>query len=120
MPAVLTENGFIDSVVDANKLKSNTYLERIALGHANGIAKALGLSKSGGSIGNGQAYVEVITPSLWTYHTPKWDDRALIVHRGEVFTIAKEKFSVGKGHMYRLKSGLYITASPTYVRYYRK
>lgn len=45
MPAVLTESGFIDNKSDANKLKSDAYLNRIALGHANGIAKALKLKK---------------------------------------------------------------------------
>ena len=45
MAAILTENGFIDTKSDANKLKSNTYLNRIAKGHAEGIAKALGLKK---------------------------------------------------------------------------
>lgn len=45
MPAVLTENGFIDTIADANKLKSDAYLNRIALGHANGIAQALGLKR---------------------------------------------------------------------------
>src|SRR5690606_24264110 len=45
MSAILTENGFIDTKSDANKLKSNTYLNRIAKGHAGGIAKALGLKK---------------------------------------------------------------------------
>ncbi len=45
MPGVLTENGFIDHAGDAAKLKSDSYLNRIALGHANGIAKALGLKK---------------------------------------------------------------------------
>lgn len=45
MAAILTENGFIDTKSDANKLKSNTYLNRIAKGHAEGIAKALGLKR---------------------------------------------------------------------------
>ncbi len=48
MPAVLTENGFIDHAGDADKLKLDAYLNRIALGHANGIAKALGLKKKSG------------------------------------------------------------------------
>ena len=43
MSAILTENGFIDTKADADKLKSNTYLNRIAKGHAEGIAKALKL-----------------------------------------------------------------------------
>jgi len=45
MSGILTENGFIDTKSDANKLKSNTHLNRIAKGHAGGIAKALGLKK---------------------------------------------------------------------------
>ncbi|WP_077604138.1 N-acetylmuramoyl-L-alanine amidase family protein [Oceanobacillus sojae] len=42
-PAVLTENGFIDNAADANKLKSDAFIEEIAQAHADGIAKALGL-----------------------------------------------------------------------------
>ncbi|WP_339183487.1 N-acetylmuramoyl-L-alanine amidase [Oceanobacillus sp. FSL W7-1293] len=42
-PAILTENGFIDNAADADKLKSAASIEKIAQGHADGIAKALGL-----------------------------------------------------------------------------
>ncbi|MFD1452265.1 N-acetylmuramoyl-L-alanine amidase [Oceanobacillus sojae] len=44
MPAFLTENGFIDHAADAAKLKSDTILEQIALGHARGIARVFQLS----------------------------------------------------------------------------
>ncbi|MCM3397250.1 MULTISPECIES: N-acetylmuramoyl-L-alanine amidase [Oceanobacillus] len=64
MPAVLTENGFIDTVADANKLKSNAYLDRIALGHANGIAQALGLSRKSG--GGGNTYTVKSGDTLWS------------------------------------------------------
>jgi N-acetylmuramoyl-L-alanine amidase len=47
MPAILTENGFIDNSNDANKLKDSAFLDKIAQGHANGIAKIFNLS--GGS-----------------------------------------------------------------------
>ncbi|WP_078577318.1 N-acetylmuramoyl-L-alanine amidase [Salipaludibacillus agaradhaerens] len=47
MPAILTENGFIDNSSDANKLKDSAFLDKIAQGHANGIAKIFNLS--GGS-----------------------------------------------------------------------
>jgi N-acetylmuramoyl-L-alanine amidase len=43
MPALLTENGFIDNVTDANKLKDPAYINRIARGHVNGLARAFGL-----------------------------------------------------------------------------
>ena len=45
MPAILTENGFIDTKSDANKLKSNSFLNKIANGHVKGIAKHFGLKK---------------------------------------------------------------------------
>lgn len=45
MEAMLTENFFIDNVSDAKKLKSDTWINRIAQGHANGIIKAFGLKK---------------------------------------------------------------------------
>ncbi|SIE40563.1 Sporulation-specific N-acetylmuramoyl-L-alanine amidase [Mycobacteroides abscessus subsp. abscessus] len=45
MPALLTENGFIDNVNDAAKLKSASFLESIARGHVNGIVKCFNLPK---------------------------------------------------------------------------
>ncbi|MBN6887435.1 N-acetylmuramoyl-L-alanine amidase [Cytobacillus horneckiae] len=45
MPAILTENGFIDSAADANKLKQSSFIENIAKGHVNGLVKAFNLPK---------------------------------------------------------------------------
>lgn len=45
MPALLTENGFIDNKDDAAKLKQDAYLTKIALGHVNGLVAAFGLKK---------------------------------------------------------------------------
>ena len=45
MHAVLTENGFIDHPKDAHKLKDPSFIEKIARGHVNGIAKAFQLKK---------------------------------------------------------------------------
>ncbi|MCY8408953.1 N-acetylmuramoyl-L-alanine amidase [Bacillus haynesii] len=47
MPAVLTENLFIDRKEDADKLKDSGFLKAVGEAHARGIAKYLGLS--GGS-----------------------------------------------------------------------
>lgn len=49
MPAILTENLFIDHSADASKLKSDSFLSQIAFGHVQGIVKAFGLKKSGSS-----------------------------------------------------------------------
>ncbi|MGY3718636.1 LysM peptidoglycan-binding domain-containing protein, partial [Sutcliffiella cohnii] len=49
MPALLTENGFIDNVNDANKLKQPSFIESIARGHVNGLVRAFNLQRSGGT-----------------------------------------------------------------------
>lgn len=46
--AVLTENGFIDTTADANKMKSSAWLEDVAMGHALGVARCFNLKKKSG------------------------------------------------------------------------
>lgn len=48
MPALLTENLFIDNASDAAKLKSEQFLLQIAHGHVIGLEKAFGLKKKRG------------------------------------------------------------------------
>lgn len=120
MPAMLSENGFIDTKADANKMKTTSWINDVARGHVNGLAKALGLKGGSGGGGGSQKYIEIVADSLWTYNTADWDDRAVVVSKGEVFTVKKDKLKVGGGYMYQIKSGLYITASPDYVRVYSK
>lgn len=43
MPAILTENGFIDHPNDAAKLKQSSFIEKIAQGHVNGLVKIFNL-----------------------------------------------------------------------------
>ncbi|CAG9620888.1 N-acetylmuramoyl-L-alanine amidase [Sutcliffiella rhizosphaerae] len=45
MPALLTENGFIDNAEDAAKLKTASFIESIARGHVNGIARCFNLPR---------------------------------------------------------------------------
>jgi N-acetylmuramoyl-L-alanine amidase len=45
MPAILTENLFIDNANDAAKLKSEQFLLQVAYGHVIGLEKAFGLKK---------------------------------------------------------------------------
>ncbi|WP_019377656.1 N-acetylmuramoyl-L-alanine amidase [Virgibacillus halodenitrificans] len=116
MPAILIEGGFMDSTIDIKKMRDNTVMDRTGKALADAIASYFGLQKKT----SGEAYVEIVTDSLWTYNTANWEDKAVIVNRGEVFTVIKDKFPVGGGYMYQIKSGLYITANPTYVRYYTK
>ncbi|MCM3454392.1 N-acetylmuramoyl-L-alanine amidase [Heyndrickxia oleronia] len=50
MPALLTENGFIDNVNDATKMKSDSWITNVARGHVNGLAKAFNLQKKSGAV----------------------------------------------------------------------
>lgn len=119
MPAILIEGGFMDSTIDIVKMRNNTVLDLTGKALADSIASHFGLKKKVNG-GSRQRYVEIVTDSLWTYNTADWDDKAVIVNRGEVFTVIRNKFPVGGGHMFQIKSGLYITANSNYVRYYTK
>jgi N-acetylmuramoyl-L-alanine amidase len=48
MPAILTENLFIDNQNDAAQLKSEQFLLQVAYGHVIGLKKTFGLKKKGG------------------------------------------------------------------------
>ena len=52
MPALLTENGFIDNTHDANLMKQASWRQAVAQGHVNGIAIAFNLppKQSGGDV----------------------------------------------------------------------
>lgn len=67
MPAILTENGFIDNTTDANILKSDSFLDNVAQGHVNGLVKAFGLKKksSSGSTPSGGTYTVQAGDTLW-------------------------------------------------------
>ena len=67
-------------------------------------------------------YVRVIVPELSVRKRTSWDDAAVCgtVTKNEVFTVADGPITVGNGRMYKLKSGLYITAASKYVAEYEK
>lgn len=67
-------------------------------------------------------YVRVIVPELNVRKNLSWSENSVaqVVKKGEVFTLASDKIKVGDGYMYKLKSGLYITASEKYVEVFYK
>jgi len=67
-PALLSENLFIDTKVDANLLKRNDVLDAIARGHVEGLAKALGLKKKVIEVGKAQSgsYTVAQGDTLWS------------------------------------------------------
>nr|WP_060596918.1 N-acetylmuramoyl-L-alanine amidase [Bacillus pumilus] len=127
MPAILTENLFIDRKEDAALLKQDSFLNLLAEGHAEGIAAAVGLKKVSTSSktsskketapkGIKMAVVKLNADGwLWVYDKPNWSAKHKKVKPGEAFTIDKTVM-VNGSKMYKLKSGLYITAASKYVQ----
>ncbi|PRR92894.1 MULTISPECIES: N-acetylmuramoyl-L-alanine amidase [unclassified Bacillus (in: firmicutes)] len=124
MPAILTENLFIDRKEDAALLKQDSFLNLLAEGHAEGIAAAVGLKKVSSSSKPKKettpkgVKMAVVKPNadgwLWVYDKPNWSAKHKKVKPGEAFTIDKT-VNVNGSKMYKLKSGLYITAASKYV-----
>ncbi|MEH7117225.1 N-acetylmuramoyl-L-alanine amidase [Neobacillus vireti] len=56
----------------------------------------------------------VLVQDLYTYKTANWNNKGQLVHKGDVFTVVDE-LMVSGSKMYKLKSGLYITANTKYV-----
>lgn len=59
--------------------------------------------------------LKVLASQLYTYKTANWNDKGVTVKAGDVFTVVDE-LTVSGSKMYKLKSGLYITANPKYVQ----
>ncbi|WP_160725518.1 N-acetylmuramoyl-L-alanine amidase [Bacillus sp. USDA818B3_A] len=56
MPALLTENGFIDNAHDAALMKLSSWRQNVAQGHANGLARAFNLKRKAADPGTGTLY----------------------------------------------------------------
>lgn len=127
MPAILTESLFIDRKEDAALLKQESFLDLLAEGHAEGIAAAVGLKKVSSSSKTSPTpkgvKMAVVKPNsdgwLWVYDKPNWSAKHKKVKPGEAFTIDKT-VTVNGSKMYKLKSGLYITAATKYVQVKQK
>jgi N-acetylmuramoyl-L-alanine amidase len=62
MPALLSENGFIDNARDVALMKQSSWRQNVAQGHANGIAKAFSLKRKQDD--DSRAVYKVITGSF--------------------------------------------------------
>jgi len=63
MDALLSENGFIDNPNDAAKMKDHGWIENVARGHVNGLAKALGLTRKAGATQVSPASTSIPAPA---------------------------------------------------------
>ena len=129
MPAILTESGFMDNMTEAVDMLDTNFQQADAEATCKGICKAFGVTyvkpneeettckEKDVEVNTDIKYVRVIYDRLLNLRKcPSWNDDAIsgTVKKGEVFTVMK-KVKVGDSYMYKLKSGLYITASSKYV-----
>lgn len=128
MPAILTESGFMDNMVEAKYMLDPEFQKADAEATCKGICKTFGVTyvkteegfvcdEKEVEVSTNVKYVKVIVDELNVRNCPSWVDKAVAgtVKKGEVFIVIK-KLKVGSSYMYKLKSGLYITASSKYVQ----
>ena len=68
MPAILTENGFIDNDSDASQLKKSAFIEAVAQGHVKGIVKSFNLKMKDNEVSgsNGNTHTVVKDDTLYS------------------------------------------------------
>lgn len=64
MPALLTENGFIDHASDAQKLRDPNWWQAVAQGHVNGLARAFNLKRKSTNLKSNMAIKRVIVDGV--------------------------------------------------------
>lgn len=104
--ACLTENLFIDTKGDADKLKSNAFLDKVAQGHVDGLASALGLKKKSGGKetekATGKQMYRVVTGS---YKKRKYAKSRVTELKKKKFESFITTFKKGNSTFYRVVTG---------------
>lgn len=85
MPAVLTENGFIDNAREAREMRSQSWIREVAEAHAIGIAKAFRLTEKHKPAGT--QFYRVVTGSFQTEANAKQRRYVLSKHGYSSFTV---------------------------------
>ena len=108
MPAILTESGFMDNMTEAVDMLDTNFQQA---------EEETTCKEKDVEVNTDIKYVRVIYDGLLNVRKcPSWNDDVVVgtVKKDEVFTVMK-KVKVEDSYMYKLKSGLYITASSKYV-----
>ena len=126
MPAILIEYGFMDYEKEAKLMLNPSHQEKCAEAVCKAVCEYFGVSyvakKNQTSTGNTTTgskktlYLRVIADEVNIRSAADFTDESIIgiVKKGGVYTVMEEIERQGT-NMYRLKSGVYITASKKYV-----
>ena len=115
-PAILIEYGFMDYWKEAKHMLDEDYIEKCAEATARGVCEQLGVTYVAKNTDNKTKYLRVIADKINIHNKADFNLSSVVgeVEKGDVFTIT-EKIERTGTDMYKLKSGVYITASPKYV-----
>ncbi|MCP3032250.1 N-acetylmuramoyl-L-alanine amidase [Halobacillus sp. A1] len=127
MPAVLTENGFMDNLDEALYMIKPEFQKEVAREHAQGICDFFRVPYVSDSAKRKPSYVGRRVESIYDgrlrfYHHPSWSDRSLAgyLEKGYGFPVILSRLSVDGYFQYEVENSkgarYYVTASKKYVR----
>lgn len=102
MPALLSENGFIDNAQDAALMKQSSWRQKVAQGHANGVAKAFSLKRKQDD--DSGAVYKVITGSFKSKENA--DERVTFLHSKGIESFV-DTVSISGETWYRVQAGAF-------------
>lgn len=120
-PAILIEYGFMDYWKEAKHMLDEDYIEKCAEATARGVCEQLGVTYVAKNTDNKTKYLRVIADKINIHNKADFNLSSVVgeVEKGDVFTITQKIERTGTD-MYKLKSGVYITASTKYVEVFEK
>lgn len=120
-PAILIEYGFMDYWKEAKHMLDEDYIEKCAEATARGVCEQLGVTYVAKNTDNKTKYLRVIADKINIHNKADFNSSSVVgeVEKGDVFTITQRIKRTGTD-MYKLKSGVYITASTKYVEVFER
>ena len=132
MPAILIEYGFMDYEKEAKLMLDKKHQEKCAEAVAKAVCEYFGVTyvakksevkntEDKPQVISKTEYLRIISDSVNIHSSADFNSSSVVgkVKKGDVFTIAQKIERTGTD-MYKLKSGVYITASPKYVEVFYK
>ena len=111
MPAILIEYGFMDYEKEAKLMLDKKHQKKCEVKNTDDKPQVASKTK----------YLRIIADSVNIHSSADFNSSSVVgeVKKGDVYTIAQKIERTGTD-MYKLKSGVYITASPKYVEVFKK
>ena len=132
MPAILIEYGFMDYEKEAKLMLDKKHQKKCAEAVAKAVCEYFGVTyvakksevkntDDKPQVASKTKYLRIIADSVNIHSSADFNSSSVVgeVKKGDVYTISQKIERTGT-YMYKLKSGVYITASPKYVEVFEK